>query len=170
MNALSAALHAEGPRAVLGEQARIFDRFVGTWDCDYTNFAEDGSVSQRYPGQVTFGWILDGHAMQDVWSGEAGDHGERVAGTSIRFFDERADRWTVVWIFPPAGVITTVRGGSVGDRIVLEGEDADGSSHRWSFNHIRRDSFTWRGERSSDGGSTWRLVADYKMVRRAPDA
>lgn len=169
MNDLSSALHADGPHDVLGEQARVFDRFVGTWDCDYTNFAEDGSVSQRYPGQVTFGWILDGRAMQDVWSGQVSDDEGRVAGTSIRFFDAEAGRWTVVWMYPPAGIITTVHGGLVGDRIVLEGEGADGSSQRWSFNDMRKDSFTWRGERSTDG-VTWWLAADYKMVRRAPDS
>jgi hypothetical protein len=170
MNTLPSELHADGPHEALGEQAHVFDRFVGTWDCDYTNFAEDGTVSQQYPGHVTFGWILDGHAMQDVWSGQVGDHGGRVAGTSIRFFDAETDLWTVVWIFPPAGVITTVRGGVVGDRIVLEGRDADGASQRWSFNDIRRDSFTWLGERSTDGGSTWRLAADYRMVRGTSDA
>ncbi len=163
---LRAVLHADGPHATLGAQARVFDRFVGTWDCGYAHFAEDGSVSERYPGHVTFGWVLDGHAMQDVWSGEPpGGQGERTVGTSIRYFDATSELWTVVWILPDPGVVTTVRGGEVGDRIVLEGENADGSSRRWSFNDIREDSFTWRGERSTDGGSTWQLVAEYHMVR-----
>jgi hypothetical protein len=52
----------------------------------------------------------------------------------------------------------TVRGGAVGDRIVLHGEGQDGSLRRWSFNDIGPDSFDWRGERSSDHGANWRLT------------
>ena len=166
MNQLRSVLHADGPHEALGDQAHVFDRFVGAWDCEYTNFADDGTVSARYPGQVTFGWILDGYAMQDVWSGDVGGDGERAAGTTIRFFDPAVERWTVVWIYPPGAVLTTMKGGQVGDRIVLEGGNADGSSIRWSFDDIQEDSFTWRGERSTDDGSTWHLTADYRMVRR----
>ncbi len=164
---LIAVLHADGPHASLGEQAAAFDRFVGTWDCDYSHFAEDGSVSDRYSGTVTFGWIIDGRAMQDVWIGDAGngDVGERDIGTSIRFFDPESRLWTVVWIAPQGGVVTMVKGGWRDDRIVLEGENADGTLRRWSFNDIRQDSFVWRGERSADGGSTWRLTAEYRMTR-----
>jgi len=37
-----AALHAGGPHASLGENARLFDPFVGTWDTEYTFYAADG--------------------------------------------------------------------------------------------------------------------------------
>jgi hypothetical protein len=33
---------------------------VGTWDCEYTHFAVDEEVTERYPDEVTFGWIIDG--------------------------------------------------------------------------------------------------------------
>ena len=39
-----AALPALGPHASLGEEARVFDRLVGTWDCDYSFHAEDGTI------------------------------------------------------------------------------------------------------------------------------
>lgn len=168
---LAAVLPAPGPHASLADQAPVFDRFVGTWDCDYTHFATDGDVSEHYAGEVTFGWIIDGHAMQDVWIGnrERGEAGERSIGTSIRFFDPAPGLWTVVWFAPEAGVVTTVRGGERGDRIVLEGDNADGSLRRWSFNDMRADSFVWRGERSTDRGKTWSLTAEYRMKRR-PEA
>ena len=161
-------LHADEPLGSLGDHARLFDRFVGTWDCDYTHFDHDGSLKEHYPGHVTFGWILEGQALQDVWAGDAGDgRGERLVGTSIRFFDPKEDRWTVVWILPEAAAVITVKGGAVDDRIVLEGTNPDGSRRRWSFNDIGETSFTWRGERSTDSGKTWTLLADYKMTRRA---
>jgi len=61
-----------------------------------------------------------------------------------------------------------LKGGAVGDRIVLEGVDRDGSPFRWSFNDIRRDSFVWRGEISSDGGKTWRLEQEMRLKRVDP--
>ena len=160
-------LHANGPRSSAGDQARIFDTFVGTWDCDFTHFDEDGSVKERYPGHVTFGWILEGQALQDVWTGDARDgRGERQVGTSVRFFDPNTQQWTVVWILPESAVVVTVSGGEVDGRIVLEGDSEAGSRRRWSFNDIHESSFTWCGERSTDGGRTWTLLADYRMTRR----
>lgn len=44
MNGLGAALLVDGSHASLGEQAHVFDRFVGAWDCHYVHLAEDGSV------------------------------------------------------------------------------------------------------------------------------
>jgi hypothetical protein len=160
-------LHAEAPGPSRGDQARIFDAFVGTWECDYTHFNDDASVKERYRGHLTFGWILEGQALQDVWTGDTGDgRGERQVGTSIRFYDPTADRWTVVWILPESSTVVSVSGGKVGDRIVLEGESEDGSRRRWSFNDIGEHSFVWRGERSTDRGRTWALLAEYAMTRR----
>jgi hypothetical protein len=162
------ALEAHGPHPSLGEQARAFDRFVGTWNTAFTHFAPGGAVLHRYPGRVLFGWILGGRAMQDVWIGEpTGEQTEPSLGTSIRFFDTRAAAWRVLWISPEDNVVTTVQGGIVGDRILLEGVNSDGSRRRWSFNDILPNSFAWRAERSEDGGSTWRLVAEYQMSRAA---
>jgi hypothetical protein len=160
------SLAADRPHPSLGEQAQAFDRFVGTWDGDFTSFTPDGRASERYRGRVVFGWILDGRAMQDVWISRPTDsEPEGSRGTSVRFFDTAAGSWRVVWILPEYGVVATVQGGIVDDRIVLEGADPDGSLRRWSFNDIEADSFVWRGERSEDGGSTWRRTAEYQMSR-----
>src|SRR6266850_1408148 len=165
------ALPALNPHPSLGDQARVFDRFVGTWDCDYVHYEKDGRVT-RYPGEVIFGWIIDGRALQDIWIWyEKGrSKNERGIGTTLRIFDPKSGKWRIVWVAPEAGIIKTLTGGAVGDRIVLEGKADDGSSLRWSFNDIRNDSFVWRGETSSDEGKTWRLTAEYHMRRRSPTA
>ena len=61
---MMATLLAPGPHASLGAEARTFDRVVGTWDADYSFHAEDGSVTHA-KGEVRFGWILDGHALEE---------------------------------------------------------------------------------------------------------
>jgi hypothetical protein len=164
-----AVLSASGPHASLGDQARVWDRFVGTWDCDFGFYLEDGSV-RHSPGELEFGWVLDGRAIQDLWitypkEGEK----ERGIGTSIRFFDDRSRTWRVLFVNPKYGVVLSVQGGVEGDRIVLRGQDTDGSQLRWSFDDIKDVSFTWRGEKSRDGGQTWRLEEEHHMRRRSPD-
>ena len=162
-----ATLAAPGPHSSLGEEARLFDRFVGAWDCAYSFHAEDGSVTHS-SGELKFGWIIDGWAIQDIWIGypRDGSKGERRIGTSVRFFDAKSKVWRVVFVAPAAGSLTTVQGGLEGDRIVLRGQDSDGSLLRWSFNDIRADSFVWRGETSRDQGKSWRLEEEHHMTRR----
>jgi hypothetical protein len=160
------SLQSSRPSPSLGNQAQIFDRFVGTWDLDCTLYGSKGEVT-RYPGQWVFGWALDGKLEQDVIL----QGSERVArGTTLRFYDARSGKWRIVWIAPGSGNVAMLKGGAVGDRIVLEGVDGDGSPFRWSFNDIRHDSFLWRGEISSDGGKTWRLEQEMRLKRRDPIA
>lgn len=162
-----ATLAASHPHPSVGDEAQAFDRLVGTWDCDYSFHADDGTVSHA-SGELRFGWIIDGHALQDIWiTYPTGPTEERLIGTSVRFFDLKTKLWRVVFVLPALGIITTVEGRAEGDRIVLTGEASDGSRRRWSFNNIRAESFVWRGEKSRDEGKTWRLVEEHQMTRRS---
>ena len=53
-----------------------------------------------------------------------------------------------------------------GADIRQEGTDAEGTPVRGSFTRITPQSFHWLGERSDDGGKTWRLEVEF-LVRRA---
>jgi len=163
-----AILPALRPHSALGDQTRLWAPFIGTWDCDYTFYLADGNV-RHAQGELDFGWILDGRAIQDLWiTYPKTSEEEREIGTSIRFFDDKSRTWRVVFVSPKYNAIVTVQGGVEGDRIVLKGEDVNGGQRRWSFNDIKEDSFTWRGEKSRDGGKTWRLEEEHHMRRRPP--
>ncbi len=164
---LSAILPAPTPHPSLGADARLFDRFVGTWDSEHLIYGADGTTT-RLRGEAIFGWIIDGRALQDVWITypDKGPSSDRSIGTSIRCFDPRSALWRVVWVHPSTGVLISLTGGAAGDRIVLHGTPGDGSELRWSFNDIRPDSFVWRGEVSRDGGKTWQLRNEQRMRRR----
>jgi uncharacterized protein len=165
-DAMIAALGAAHPHRSLEDQARVFDQLVGTWDCDFTFYAGDGSV-RRKKGELLLGWILDGRAVQDIWvTYPAEGESDRRIGTSLRFFDTALKQWRVVFVGPQSNYLVVVQGGVKGDRIVLHGVDADGSRIRWSFNDIGPDSFVWRGETSRDGGTSWRLEEEHRMRRR----
>jgi len=164
--AMIAELASTNPSPSLGAEARTFDRLVGTWDCDFSFRAGDGSMRHKR-GELLFGWILDGRAVQDLWitypvEGEK----ERKIGTSIRFFDTELKLWRVVFLNPQFNYLVTVQGSAVGDGIVLTGHDKDGAQIRWSFINIKADSFTWHGETSRDGGKTWVLEEEHHMTRR----
>jgi hypothetical protein len=161
-------LEASGPHPSLGEQARVFDRLVGSWDCDYSFPRDDGTV-RHSKGELLVGWILDGRAVQDLFIiYPANGEKERRIGTTIRFFDTALKQWRIIFISPQFNYVVTVQGGLEGDRIVLRGTDStDGAPIRWSFNDIKPDSFVWRGEKSHDGGKTWKLEEEHHMKRRA---
>lgn len=165
--ALVGALAAPGPHSSLGDEARLFGRFVGTWDCAYSFYADDGSV-RHASGELRFGWTLDGRAVQDLWISYPDETAsERTIGTTVRFFDPKAGTWRVIFVAPTVPAVTTLQGGLEGDRIVLRGTNVNGAPIRWSFNDLRADSFTWRGEKSVDGGKTWRLREEHRMTRRS---
>jgi hypothetical protein len=164
--AMIEALAASYPHPSLGEEGRTFDRLVGTWDCDFAFHLEDGRTLHK-KGELRFGWILNGRAVQDIWITYPADSTkERTAGTSVRFFDTALRKWRVVFVGPQVNYLVTVQGGLEGDRIVLHGVDTDGAQIRWSFMDIAADSFTWHGEKSRDGGKTWVLEEEHHMRRR----
>ena len=164
------ALGALQPHPALGEAARVFDRFVGTWDCHCVFYDADGKKTE-FMGEWIFGWILDGRLMQDVLRGHPKEQtaptpDDLRCGTSLRFYDPKAAKWNVCWFGSKNGFVLIVKGGAVGDRIVLEGDDSDGGLMRWSFNDIKAGSFLWRGEKSNDRGKTWRVEQEMLLHRR----
>jgi hypothetical protein len=160
------ALAALGPHPSLGDEARVFDRFVGTWECDYTFFLADGSTKHSV-GEIKFGWILDGQAIQDIWITYPKEPGkERGIGTTVRFFDTRLKTWRIIFVSPSPAALIAMQGGKDGDRIVLRGVDDEGTMLRWSFKDIKPDSFNWTGETSRNGGKTWKLEEHHYMRRR----
>ena len=163
-NAMIETLGSRDPNPSLGAEARTFDRLVGTWNADF-GFHTNGTVRHKR-GQVIFGWILDGRAVQDLWITDptAGEK-ERRIGTSLRFFDTDRKQWRVVFVNPQFNYLVFVDGGAVGDRIVLNGTDKNGALIRWSFNDMTPTSFLWRGESSRDGGKTWVLEEEHHMTR-----
>jgi hypothetical protein len=169
-DSLAKALHAPAADEPLSEKLSLFGQFVGAWDLEWHGLDSTGSpIVVR--GELHFGWILDGRAIQDVWRVpiDASD-AQRVRGfhgTTIRFYDPRIDAWRSTWLDPLNGRVRRFIGRSVEDTIVLEGLDED-PRERWTFRDITPDSFLWRGEQSTDGEATWTIVDEMHARRRVP--
>jgi hypothetical protein len=164
---ITTALEAAGPNPSLGDQAKVLNRLVGTWDVEYTDFMKDGTTLHR-TGEFMVGWIMDGRALQDLWIVDPwGKHKDREVYMDVHYFDAKSRTWHAAFVDPQDGSVARFTASEVGnDRFVLETKEIDSGQTRWSFNDIRPDSFIWRDEGSSDGGKTWKLRSEYHMKRR----
>jgi len=164
---LIAALHGPGPYGSLADELALFGQFVGAWDLEWRGQDRDGK-DVVVPGEVVFGWVLDGRAVQDVWRvplDPADAHGMGgFHGTTIRFYDPKISAWRSTWINPPSGRVSRFIGRADADGIVLEMLDEDRAPERWRFRDITPTSFRWVGEVSTDGGKTW--IQDEEMLAR----
>jgi hypothetical protein len=161
MDAL-AALAADGPHPDHAEELMTFGRFVGAWDLEGVNMAPDGSRGE-HRGEWLFAWVLDGRAVQDVLIVPSVEY-----GSTVRFLDAASGRWSITWITPVGGRVERLTGGRAGDEIVLEGRSSNGRDLlRWSFEEIEADAFVWRGRRSGDEGTSWRLEEEMRLHRRS---
>jgi hypothetical protein len=84
-------LHADGPAPEHAAELMLFGQFVGDWELDVTWFHPDGSTT-TLPGSWSFGWILGGRGVQDVWLVPGREH-----GTTIRFYDPALGAWRSTW-------------------------------------------------------------------------
>ncbi len=163
-----AELHAAGPHPGLGSGLSLFGQFIGSWDLRVRFFNEEGDVSFDEPGTWSFGWILDGRAVQDLLTyPNAGSArpGERGIGTSIRLYDAATGTWSVYWLGATSNTRITLTAKATDDGIRLDGPDVDGSPLRWTFTDITPGSFQWQG-RIQDADGSWRLEQDMLAHRR----
>jgi hypothetical protein len=145
---------AEKPRAKVPHNT-LFDQLVGTWDVRYEIVDKDGNV-RRNRGQVRYGWILDGNALQEIWLSDSESKHLQPFGTTIDFYDRKRQRWTAVWIYPAQGITSIMTGGEVNGALVLTGRNESGALERWSTSVAPPNSITIRAEVSDDEGKTWR--------------
>jgi len=153
--ALADALHAPGPAPDMADQMALYGWLVGRWEMDAVLHRDDGSTHLGR-GTIAFGWVLGGRAVQDVWVLPGVFH-----GTTLRIYDPGLDAWHILWNDPVRQVYVRQLGRARGKDIVQE----DGGTTRWTFTDIEPDRFTWRGERSPDGGAAWQLLAEFRARR-----
>ena len=168
------ALHADGPAPDRADKMRLYGQFVGAWEMDVVGYEENGT-KHAGRGEIHFGWVLEGRAIQDVWM--IPRRAERRPGipempvtgnwygTTLRLYDPGIDAWHILWNDPLKQYSPRQIGRARGNDIVQEGRTDAGEAIRWSFTEITPDSFRWTGERSRNGGSTWHVEAEF-LARR----
>jgi hypothetical protein len=136
-----------------------YGQFIGDWIIAATFFNDDGSETQ-VSGEIHFGWVLEGRAIQDVWIVP-----DYFFGTTLRVYDPDLDAWHILWSDPLRQRYNRQIGRTHDNDIVQEGHDGHGEATRWSFVDITTKSFRWLGERKRPHDDTWRLLADFSVTR-----
>jgi hypothetical protein len=162
-------LHADAPAADRAGKLGLYGQFVGDWETEIITHAPDGARHQGH-GEIHFGWVLEGRAIQDVWMiPRLRDRGPDAPimpvsgnwyGTTLRVYDPVLGAWRIFWIDPATNFFCQQIGTAVGSDIVQEGTMESGSRSRWRFTKITARSFHWLGEQSTDDGASWRLLVE----------
>jgi hypothetical protein len=156
------ALHTDQPAADRADKMGLYGWLIGRWIMDSVVHNDDGSTERGPRGEIHFGWVLEGRAIQDVWALPGFFY-----GTTLRIYDPGIDVWHILWSDPVKQYYTRQIGHARGNDIVQEGTDAVGTPLRWSFTEITPNSFHWLGERSPDGGQSWWLQIEFFASRVA---
>ena len=156
------ALHTDRPAPDRAGKMGLYGWLVGAWTMDAVVHLDDGTTHTGR-GEIHFGWVLEGRAIQDVWILPGVFH-----GTTLRVYDPGIDAWHILWSDPLKQLYTRQIGRAHGRDIVQEGRADSGEATRWSFTEITPDSFLWLGERSLDDGATWQLQAEFRARRVGP--
>jgi hypothetical protein len=165
---LAARLHATGPADELADQLDTFGQFVGSWRIDWCGSAE--AHEPDAVGELHFGWVLDGRAVQDVWivpgPGQpgAGVPPRAFHGSTLRFYDPQIAAWRSTWIEPVNGRVRRFIGRPSSEEIELISLDGD-PLLRWRFTEIQPDSFWWIGEISADEARSWQVDERMRCTR-----
>ncbi len=61
-----AALGSEAPPADRAKDMDLYGWLIGSWEMDTIRHLADGAT-ERSTGEIHFGWVLEGRAIQDVW-------------------------------------------------------------------------------------------------------
>jgi hypothetical protein len=157
-------LGAVGPDPSLKEKLMLFGQFVGDWDIVEARYTQADGTEVKLKGEVHFGWILGGSAIQDVWMGyREGTQRLVLFGTTVRFYDPKIDAWRSTWLSPIKGLVQTFIARKINDEIVLEGKAAEGHPEKWIFSQITPQSFRWHSEETHDNGKTWQLTEEMQI-------
>jgi hypothetical protein len=149
----------------------VYGWLIGSWELDVRRYGVD-VTSRNLKGEVHFGWVLEGRAIQDVWimpqRTERSPQMEKTCnmyGATLRVWDASIQAWRVTWINAVTGSRDELIGRWSGKDIVQVGARANGTPIRWMFTQITPNSFRWTGEVLEADGHTWRLEGEF-LVRR----
>jgi hypothetical protein len=109
---LISVLHAEKPAPERFDKLQLYGRFIGDWETEIIAHAPDGARHEA-SGEIHFGWILEGRAIQDVWmiprlaerpNAPPFPIAGNWYGTTIRVYDPNIDAWRIYWIDPARNI------------------------------------------------------------------
>ena len=170
-NSFIDALHTTGPAPDRVDKMKLYGWLIGRWTMDAIVHRDDGTQRQDV-GQIHFGWVLEGRAVQDVWimprrSDRTAnlDKTMNMYGTTLRVWDPPIQAWRITWRNPAGDHHEDQIGRRSGNDVVQIGTRPDGTPTRWTFTEITPDSFHWLGEALDTDGKAWILEGEFRATR-----
>ena len=160
VSAFLEALGSGAPPAGRAKEMSLYGWLIGSWETDTLHHHDDGAV-ERSSGEIHFGWVLEGRAIQDVWIRPKRPAPSTMYGTTWRIYDPGIDGWHIIWADPLNQDYSRQIGRAEGDDIVQVGEDSRGLKARWRFTEITADSFHWIGEERASEDDAWRITYEH---------
>jgi hypothetical protein len=167
-NAFQSVLAAEERSPEIPESADAYGWLIGSWELEVLRYWAKDVTDLGIKGEVHFGWVLEGRAVQDVWimprlSDRTGDLDKtlNMYGTTLRVWDPTIQAWHITWRNPAGDHHEEQIGHWNGKDVVQTGTRPDGTATRWTFTEITRDSFRWLGEALQPDGKTWILEGEF---------
>ena len=162
------ALHADGPAPGRAEQMGLYGWLIGAWEMDVqVHMANDAEY--RGKGEIHFGWVLEGRAIQDVWITPPPDQrndpigaAANFYGSTFRIYDPAIDAWHIFWLDPVKQFYSRMIGRAAG-RDIEQLTVNETPQRRWRFTDITPNSFHWTADvdEGEDGAVQWRRHVEF---------
>jgi hypothetical protein len=162
------ALHSKGPAPDRADKMGLYGWLIGGWEMDVQGPMANGA---RYEGkgEIHFGWVLEGRAIQDVWitppRGARNDPVGAAAnfyGSTFRIYDPGIDAWHIFWLDPVKQFYSRMLGRAAGADIEQLTVN-ETPQRRWRFSDITPSSFHWTADvdDGTDGAVQWRRHVEF---------
>jgi hypothetical protein len=173
VNEMLRLLPADGPVPELADKMMLFGQFVGSWDLEVFEYQRDGTRLE-HTGEWHFGWVLDGHGIQDVLivtplSTSEDDVPQGGKGSTLRVYDPQLDAWWITWMGPRDREFSTLLAREEHERLVLDGQWTLGHPERrwqWIFFDITPQTFRWESRSFEEGNDQGRVIQEMRARRR----
>ena len=142
------------------EGCHQFDFWIGEWKAEWKD--NDGNLTE---GSNIVNKILDGCVIEENFNGNPA---MKFRGKSFSVYNHNHNTWQQTWV-DNQGYYMLFSGGMKDGRMTLSRkvETTDGSLiQRMVFNNIKKDSFDWDWESSTDDGESWKLNWRIKYTRK----
>lgn len=139
------------------EGLKKLDFFIGEWELTTKASRPDGSVMMGKARTKAY-YILDQAAIQDDFFALDPNDNVVFRGTSIRSYNRQSGKYQIVWVMPGVNGITDISGVMSNGKLVTTGKGYDGNGEfleRFEYYNIKADSYSFKMDRSYDGGKTW---------------
>lgn len=139
------------------EGLKKLDFFIGEWELTTKASRPDGSVMMGKARTKAY-YILDQTAIQDDFFALDPNDNVVFRGTSIRSYNRQSGKYQIVWVMPGVNGITDISGVMSNGKLVTTGKGYDGNGEfleRFEYYNIKPDSYSFKMDRSYDGGKTW---------------